>query len=232
MAEILAVLSKYGLAGWASRLGLTFGSNLLRNRQGQTLVDANHEERIRLAIEELGPAFIKLGQVLSTRPDQVGFALADELSNLQQNTPADSPDDVIQLVERELDCPIADVFATFDAHPHRLGVDRPGASRNADRRYAGGGEGSACRHSAADSRRPRNPLRPRATGRARARVAAVSPQCHHARTATDDAPRTRLRSRVTQPRAVRPAVRRRPPRQDSPGVSPSSRRVASSPWSG
>jgi ubiquinone biosynthesis protein len=115
--EILAVLSKYGLAGWANRLGLTFGSSMLRNRQGQTLVDAGHEERIRLAIEELGPTFIKLGQVLSTRPDQVGFALADELTKLQQHTPADGPDAVIELVEAELERPIAECFATFNHEP-------------------------------------------------------------------------------------------------------------------
>lgn len=115
--EILSVLSKYGLAGWASRLGLTFGSSLLRNRQGKILVDAAHEERVRLAIEELGPTFIKLGQVLSTRPDQVGLALADELSNLQQNTPADEPDDVIRLVEQELGQPLAECFRTFEHQP-------------------------------------------------------------------------------------------------------------------
>lgn len=115
--EILAVLSKYGLAGWASRLGLTFGAGFLRNRQGKTLVDAAHEERVRLAIEELGPTFIKLGQVLSTRPDQVGLALANELSKLQQNTPADKPDDVIRLVEQELGQPLAQCFQTFEHQP-------------------------------------------------------------------------------------------------------------------
>lgn len=115
--EILAVLSKYGLADWASRLGLTFGSSLLRNRQGLTLIDTHHEKRVRLAIEELGPTFIKLGQVLSTRPDQVGLALADELSHLQQDTPADSAEAVIELVESELGRPIADCFATFNHTP-------------------------------------------------------------------------------------------------------------------
>lgn len=115
--EILAVLSKYGLAGWASHLGLTFGSSLLRNRQGTSLVAAQHEERVRLAIEELGPTFIKLGQVLSTRADQVGFALADELSKLQQNAPADAPQRVISLVEAELGRPIDQCFATFNHSP-------------------------------------------------------------------------------------------------------------------
>jgi ubiquinone biosynthesis protein len=98
-------------------LGLTFGSSLLRNRQGKTLVDARHEERVRLAIEELGPAFIKLGQVLSTRPDQVGFVLANELSSLQQNTPADPADKVVALVEQELGRPLAECFATFNHEP-------------------------------------------------------------------------------------------------------------------
>lgn len=115
--EILAVLSKYGLAGWASHLGLTFGSSLLRNRQGTPLVQAQHEERVRLAIEELGPTFIKLGQVLSTRPDQVGFGLANELRKLQQNTPADSAGSVVALVEAELGRPLNECFATFNHSP-------------------------------------------------------------------------------------------------------------------
>ncbi len=115
--EILAVLSKYGLAGWASRLGIPFGTHLLRNRQGQLLVNASHEERIRLAIEELGPTFIKLGQVLSTRPDQVGLALADELSLLQQSLPADAPEVVLALVEKELGHPVDECFRTFDPEP-------------------------------------------------------------------------------------------------------------------
>ena len=115
--EILAVLSKYGLAGWASHLGLTFGSSLLRNRQGDLLVQARHEERVRLAIEELGPTFIKLGQVFSTRADLVGFALADELSKLQEHTPADDPATVIELVEAELGRPLEECFATFNHAP-------------------------------------------------------------------------------------------------------------------
>lgn len=113
--EILAVLSKYGLAGWASRLGLTFGTNLLRTQAGEPLVKARHEERVRMAIEELGPTFIKLGQVLSTRPDQVGFALADELSRLQQDAPADPPEVVIQLIENELGRPIDECFASIES---------------------------------------------------------------------------------------------------------------------
>src|SRR5690606_39109556 len=112
--EILAVLSKYGLAGWASRWGLTFGTGMLRNPQGKGLLELRHEERVRMAIEELGPTFIKLGQVLSTRPDQVGFPLADELSNLQQGTPADPSPKVIATIERELGRPLGECFARFE----------------------------------------------------------------------------------------------------------------------
>ena len=63
------------------------------------------EARIRLALTELGTTFIKLGQNLSTRADLVGPALAQELSALQSDTPADSPEAVRRTVESELERP-------------------------------------------------------------------------------------------------------------------------------
>lgn len=115
--EIIGVLSKYGLAAWAKRIGLTFGTGMLKSQQSQALVDVSHEQRVRLAIEELGPTFIKLGQILSTRPDQVGFALADELSNLQAGVPADSTEVTIATIESELGKPLKECFATFESQP-------------------------------------------------------------------------------------------------------------------
>ena len=81
--EILTILSKYGLAGWISRFDLALVKGFLKNRDGEALAHLSRETRIRLAIEELGPTFIKLGQILSTRPDQVGMPLAQELQKLQ-----------------------------------------------------------------------------------------------------------------------------------------------------
>jgi ubiquinone biosynthesis protein len=115
--EILATLSKYGLAGWISRLDVSLFKGMLKNREGEALAHRSRETRIRLAIEELGPTFIKLGQILSTRPDQVGIALAQELQKLQTHVPADDTDTVRATIESELGKPVEDLFVDFDPQP-------------------------------------------------------------------------------------------------------------------
>ncbi len=117
LTEILSVLSKYGLADWLSGLQLDFAKDFLKDREGEALARQTRETRIRLALAELGPTFIKLGQLLSTRPDLVGVTLAEELAKLQQDVPADSPDVVRRLVEDELGQPIDELFAEFDDVP-------------------------------------------------------------------------------------------------------------------
>ena len=111
--EILAVLSKYGLADWLSHQQLDFARDLLKTRMGDKLTARSREERIRLALVELGPTFIKLGQFLGTRPDVVGPDLAAELQTLQTAAPADPPEVARAVVEAELG-PMAAVFASFD----------------------------------------------------------------------------------------------------------------------
>jgi ubiquinone biosynthesis protein len=115
--EILAVLSKYGLAGWLSRFDFAPGRGLLKTRDGQVLAEERRETRIRLALEELGPTFIKLGQIMSTRPDIVGPELAEELEKLQTQVPADPPEIVTEILENELDRPLSDAFMEFDVVP-------------------------------------------------------------------------------------------------------------------
>jgi ubiquinone biosynthesis protein len=115
--EILAVLSKYGLADWLSHIDFPFGRGLLKNRNGQVLADERRETRIRLALEELGPTFIKLGQIMSTRPDLVGADLAAELEKLQRSVAADPPEIVRQIIEDELGESIATLFSQFDETP-------------------------------------------------------------------------------------------------------------------
>jgi ubiquinone biosynthesis protein len=115
--EILSVLSKYGLADWISRLNIDFVKDRLKDRDGEALARHSPEKRIRLALTELGPTFIKLGQLLSTRPDLAGAALADELKQLQADVPADPPDLVCAMVTDELGQPIEEMFAEFDATP-------------------------------------------------------------------------------------------------------------------
>jgi ubiquinone biosynthesis protein len=67
-----------------------------------------------MAFTDLGTTFIKLGQVLGTRPDLVGPDVAAELSRLQSGTPADPPDVVVATVEKELKRPISECFLQFD----------------------------------------------------------------------------------------------------------------------
>ena len=115
--EILSILSKYGLAGWLSRFEFALGKSLLKNRNGQVLANESRETRIRLAMEELGPTFIKLGQIMSTRPDVVGHELAEELEKLQTSVPADAPDLVAQVIRDELGQPLEEIFAEFSTEP-------------------------------------------------------------------------------------------------------------------
>ena len=71
-------------------------------------------ERLTLAMTALGPAFVKLGQALSVRPDLVGDTLADDLRSLQDNLPAFSGAQARTIVETELNGTIEDLFGSFD----------------------------------------------------------------------------------------------------------------------
>lgn len=112
--EIVSVLSKYGLADWISRLDLEFAKELFKDPAGEVLARQRPATRIRLALSELGPTFIKLGQILSTRADLVGVELAEELSHLQTDVRADPPAVARATIESELGQPIEALFDEFD----------------------------------------------------------------------------------------------------------------------
>ncbi len=114
--EIVAILSKHGLADWFGRLDLPFAKRL-RGSGGNGKPSVRREERIRRALEELGPAFIKFGQVLATRPDMIGVELADELAKLQTGAPADPPEVVRRTILMSLGRPVEECFAEFDDTP-------------------------------------------------------------------------------------------------------------------
>ena len=115
--QILAVLSKYGLAGWIERLGPRFTHGILKDRDGAALCSHSRETRIRLALSELGPTFIKFGQILSTRPDVIGVELADELSKLQDAAPANPFPEIATAIEDELGQPLGELFVDFEEEP-------------------------------------------------------------------------------------------------------------------
>ncbi len=74
-------------------------------------------ERLRLALEELGPVFIKFGQALSTRPDLVPADIAQELARLQDRVPPFSSAEARAIIESELGRPVTELFAEFDDTP-------------------------------------------------------------------------------------------------------------------
>ena len=111
--EVVTILARHGLADW-----LTTAPEWLQwfpsGRSQTSRVTYSVEQRIRIALTELGTTFIKLGQVLSTRPDLVGHKLAGELAQLRADTPADNPDVAIAMIESELGGNVEELFAFFE----------------------------------------------------------------------------------------------------------------------
>ncbi len=102
--EIVRVLASYG-----------FGHMVKVKTKSNRL--ENDPKNLRLVFEELGPTFIKIGQILSTRPDILSPAYTLELSKLQDSAPAFSFDIVKQIMEEELGHPIEDVFSSVNNLP-------------------------------------------------------------------------------------------------------------------
>ena len=72
---------------------------------------------LRLAMEELGPAFVKLGQILCTRPDLVGFEIAEDLKKLRDNTQTTPFDQMKVVIEEKLGHPLEEMYSEFDENP-------------------------------------------------------------------------------------------------------------------
>src|SRR5512139_3571720 len=73
-------------------------------------LDAPRGQRLREALEQLGPIFVKFGQVLSTRRDLLPADLAEELAKLQDRVPPFSPDIAVATIERAFRKPVAQIF--------------------------------------------------------------------------------------------------------------------------
>lgn len=106
-AQILTIATKHGLGGY------------LRGRAhvpaGET--DSMVARSVRGALADGGVTFVKLGQMLATRPDLIGPDFARELSRLQSDVPASPWPVVAEVVESELGRPIPEVFAAVDEEP-------------------------------------------------------------------------------------------------------------------
>jgi ubiquinone biosynthesis protein len=117
LGEIATVLGKYGLADLFGSFDYPWLNDRLRSADGQALAGVSTEARVRMAMTELGTAFIKLGQMLSTRADLIGPDMATELAQLQSNVPAESAQSARQLIEKDLGATLEDLFAAFDETP-------------------------------------------------------------------------------------------------------------------
>lgn len=118
--EIVNILLKHGFGHILHQLGLTEflsipGKVLFKKEPG--VEQFSIPQRVRLALEELGPTFIKVGQILSTRPDLLPPDYISELEKLQDRVPAFEFDMAKQQIERELDQPLEEIFAEFDPEP-------------------------------------------------------------------------------------------------------------------
>ena len=111
--EINAALIKYGFGKFINR---SIKNKILPSKEEEEysiLLDDELPENLRLMFQELGTAFIKLGQLLSTRPDMVGDKIAGEFEKLQDDNPAISYEEVKSIIESELNGNIDDLFAEF-----------------------------------------------------------------------------------------------------------------------
>jgi ubiquinone biosynthesis protein len=110
-ATIAAVLAKHGVRELFDRPNGDGTDG--RRRQAK---------RLRAALEELGPTFAKLGQILSTRPDLLPPEFIDELSQLRDHVAPLSEADVVRVMEQDLGVPWEDVFETIQPTPLAAGT--------------------------------------------------------------------------------------------------------------
>lgn len=110
--EITAAMRKYG---FGKLLNKTIKEKIIpsKDEEYDLLLDPELPVNLRLMFQELGTSFIKLGQLLSTRPDMVGERIATEFEKLQDDNPPISYSDVKRIVEKELGGNIDDLFAEF-----------------------------------------------------------------------------------------------------------------------
>ena len=120
LREITTILIKYGFDYFVKQLGLTNliskGEKILKLKPSK-IAQLSLPVRVRLALEELGPTFIKLGQILSTRPDLIPSDYIEELQKLQDEVPPFAYEQVEKAIKRELGADVSEIFKLFEQIP-------------------------------------------------------------------------------------------------------------------
>ena len=116
---IIGVFVSYGFDQLLESVNLPapFRKRRLFRREQRDVSALAPARRMRLAFQELGPGFIKLGQLLSTRPDLIPRSFADEFSTLQDQAPSVSLEEIRNQLQQELGGMPEALFATFDPVP-------------------------------------------------------------------------------------------------------------------
>lgn len=118
--EIIRILTGYGFHYLLGQAGLSeyiTQPRRLITRRRQDILRRSQAERFRLMLEELGPAFIKLGQILSTRSDILGEKYVTELEKLQDDVPPAPFPEIQRQIEYELNAPLEQIYREFEREP-------------------------------------------------------------------------------------------------------------------
>jgi ubiquinone biosynthesis protein len=119
--HILAVLLKHGFGELVEALKIEqyieVGFQLISKKRPPREEPLTRPQRVRLALEELGPTYVKLGQVLSTRPDLIPMEFIEELSKLQDSVPPFPFAEADLIIQRELGAPSSEVFEHIEMEP-------------------------------------------------------------------------------------------------------------------
>src|SRR5690625_3672727 len=116
MGATLAASRLEGLRAGVRPLGFAGAVRWLRwGRRGVRELSRGH--RLGLALQDLGPIYVKLGQIISTRRDLLPADIADHLAGLQDDVPPFDSDQARAIIERELKAPVDELFDEFDDAP-------------------------------------------------------------------------------------------------------------------
>jgi len=114
--EIVTVLFKYGFDDVAERLQLP-GKILISKTRIAVPEEMTTWERLRHALEELGPTFVKFGQILSLRGDLLPVALIKELEKLQDDVAPVTFEEIMEVLQKALKRPLDELFSLIDEEP-------------------------------------------------------------------------------------------------------------------
>ena len=120
LRQIINILIEYGFDYFVKQLGLiklpTKSEKILKLKPSK-IDQTPLPMRVRLTLEELGPTFVKLGQILSTRPDIIPLKYIKELEKLQDKVPPFAYAQVEQIVHKELGANVSELFQSFEEKP-------------------------------------------------------------------------------------------------------------------